>query len=112
MSLVIISDYSKVVLVLLMSVIFFVMPDGAADCLDPDCCSSVACRDQGNCQMSPDPMEILLRKQPPSSTASFFERMKFLIEDDSVQSYGTLSSFNPRFEKNSHVTVLILINAI
>jgi len=44
-------------------------------------------------------MEILLRKQPPSSSASFYERMKFLIEDDSVQSYATLSSFNQRFAR-------------
>ena len=42
-------------------------------------------------------MEILLRKQPPSTTASFYDRMRFLVEDNSVQSYATLSSFNTRW---------------
>ena len=57
---------------------------------------SIACRDHVHCLTAPDPMEILLRKQPPSSTASFYDRMRFLVEDDSVQSYATLSSFNQR----------------
>ncbi|XP_064637221.1 teneurin-m-like isoform X2 [Lineus longissimus] len=68
--------------------------DGLTDCIDPDCCVSFACKDSPYCVTSPDPMEILLRKQPPSNTASFFDKMKFLIEDDSVQSYATRSSFN------------------
>ncbi|RWS12485.1 teneurin-m-like protein [Dinothrombium tinctorium] len=41
-----------------------------------------------------DPLDILLRKQPPSPTASFFQRMQFLIEEDSVQSYAHKQAFN------------------
>ena len=77
--------------------ITFVIVDGLTDCEDPDCCISIACKDAYHCVTAPDPMEILLRKQPPSSTASFYDRMRFLVEDESVQSYATLTSFNQRF---------------
>ncbi|GFY52622.1 teneurin-a [Trichonephila inaurata madagascariensis] len=40
------------------------------------------------CQSAPDPLDILLRKQPPAVTATFYQKMKFLIEEDSVQSYA------------------------
>ena len=70
--------------------------DGLNDCEDPDCCISISCKDAFHCVTAPDPMEILLRKQPPSSTASFYDRMRFLVEDESVQSYATLTSFNQR----------------
>ena len=68
--------------------------DGLTDCLDPDCCVSISCRDSVHCGTAPDPMEILLRKQPPSNSASFYDRMRFLVEEESVQSYATISSFN------------------
>ncbi|CAH1776702.1 unnamed protein product [Owenia fusiformis] len=68
--------------------------DHMVDCYDPDCCMAAACMDSTHCSTSPDPMEILLRKQPQSSTASFYDRMKFLIEDESLQKYATLTSFN------------------
>jgi hypothetical protein len=71
--------------------------DGLTDCQDSDCCISVECKDHILCAVSADPLEILLRKQPPTITASFYERMKFLVEDSSVQSGATLSSFNDRF---------------
>ena len=67
--------------------------------MDPDCCVNIACKESPYCNTAPDPMEILLRKQPPSSTASFYDRMRFLVEDDSVQSYATLNSFNERYVK-------------
>lgn len=40
------------------------------------------------CMTANDPVEVLLRKQPPSVTSSFYQRVKFLIEEDSVQSYA------------------------
>jgi len=80
------------------------LTDGLVDCVDPDCCISASCRDSLHCRTAPEPMEILLRKQPPSSSASFYERMRFLIEDNSVQSYATVSSFNQRF-----ITVSVII---
>ncbi len=78
--------------------------DGLLDCQDPDCCMSIVCKDSVHCLASPDPMEILLRKQPPSTTASFYDRMRFLVEDNSVQSYATLSSFNQRYAGKSVYT--------
>jgi len=75
----------------------YFLADGLTDCEDPDCCIDIACRESLHCRIAPDPMEILLRKQPPSSGASFYDRMRFLVEDDSVQSYATLSSFNQTF---------------
>ncbi|XP_041356776.1 teneurin-m-like isoform X3 [Gigantopelta aegis] len=68
--------------------------DGLLDCLDPDCCVTGPCRDSKFCSASPDPKEILLSKQPPSTTASFFDKMKFLIEENSVQTYATRNAFN------------------
>jgi teneurin len=45
---------------------------------------------------APKPIDVLLRKQPPAITASFFERMKFLIDDGSLQNYAKLETFNER----------------
>jgi len=81
-----------------MSVFMIVFPpsDGLRDCMDPDCCASPACADNMYCRASPDPAEILLRKQPPSTTASFFEKMKFLVEENSVQMEASKNTFNER----------------
>ena len=70
--------------------------DGLVDCNDPDCCRRHVCDDSPYCPTARDPLDILLRKQPPSSTSSFYDRVKFLIDDDSVQSYASRSSFDPR----------------
>lgn len=75
--------------------------DGLVDCLDPDCCASPQCQGSLQCRSAPDPLEILLRKQPPGTTSSFYDRVKFLVEEHGVQSYATLSSFSP-----SHVSVI------
>ncbi|XP_063415376.1 teneurin-m-like isoform X2 [Mytilus trossulus] len=68
--------------------------DGLKDCQDPDCCFTASCVEDAFCQMSPDPVDILLRKQPPSPTASFYDRMKFLIEENSVQIGTSRNAFN------------------
>ncbi|KAL3212092.1 hypothetical protein MRX96_008338 [Rhipicephalus microplus] len=68
--------------------------DGLTDCADSECCSHKACTKNPLCFSSSDPLDILLRKQPPAVTASFFQRMQFLIEEDSVQSYAKKDSFN------------------
>jgi hypothetical protein len=46
--------------------------DGLTDCEDPECCEDPVCRKSQLCHTVPYPIDILLRKQPPSSTASFF----------------------------------------
>ncbi|XP_023220703.1 teneurin-m-like isoform X2 [Centruroides sculpturatus] len=68
--------------------------DGLIDCADTECCSTRACENNPLCFAAADPLDILLRKQPPAVTASFFQRMQFLIEEDSVQSYVNKNSFN------------------
>lgn len=68
--------------------------DGLWDCQDPDCCENKVCKSDSTCKTSPDPLDILLRKQSTSTTASFFEKMKFLIENNSVQTYATRHAFN------------------
>ena len=65
--------------------------------MDPDCCSSPECTDNMYCRASPDPAEILLRKQPPSTTASFYEKMRFLVEENSVQMETSKNAFNERY---------------
>ncbi|KAK6625770.1 hypothetical protein RUM43_006069 [Polyplax serrata] len=68
--------------------------DGLVDCEDPDCCSNHLCRSNQHCVTAPKPIDILLRKQPPAVTASFFERIKFLIEEGSLQNYAKHENFN------------------
>ena len=70
--------------------------DGLTDCEDPECCEDPVCQKSQLCHSVPQPIDILLRKQPPSLTASFFERMKFIIEDKGLQSYVQRAGFNER----------------
>lgn len=48
------------------------------------------------CITSPDPLDILLRKQPPPATASFFLKSLFLIEEGSVQSYAQKEAYSEK----------------
>ncbi|XP_074593790.1 teneurin-m-like isoform X2 [Brevipalpus obovatus] len=68
--------------------------DGLTDCQDSECCSTDACKDSLTCLQSPDPLDILLRKSPSPVTASFYQKMKFLIEEGSVQSYAIRDGFS------------------
>jgi teneurin len=70
--------------------------DGLMDCMDSECCSQDVCKSSSACNTSPEPKDRLLRKQPPSLLASFFEKMKFLIEDGSVQTFANTNSFSER----------------
>ena len=66
------------------------------DCSDSECCTHSSCTDHIMCLSSNDPVEVLLRKQPPSVTASFYQRVKFLIEENSVQSYSHMDEYTER----------------
>ncbi|XP_058456897.1 teneurin-m isoform X2 [Malaya genurostris] len=68
--------------------------DGLVDCEDPECCGGHSCKTSQLCVSAPKPIDVLLRKQPPAITASFFERMKFLIDEGSLQNYAKLETFN------------------
>ena len=47
------------------------------------------------CVYFADPVDVLLRKPPPAASASFFQKVRFLIEGDkSVQSYSKAESYN------------------
>ncbi|ODN02024.1 Teneurin-a [Orchesella cincta] len=70
--------------------------DGMTDCSDSECCDDPNCRDHLMCMTANDPVEVLLRKQPPSVTSSFFQRVKFLIEENSVQSYAQKDEYSER----------------
>lgn len=76
--------------------ILILISDGLIDCADPDCCGNQACEESQLCVSAPKPIDILLRKQPPAITASFFERMKFLIDEGSLQNYARQETFNER----------------
>lgn len=71
--------------------------DGMTDCSDSECCSHPICAEHIMCLASNDPVEVLLRKQPPSVTASFYQRVKFLIEENSVQSYAHMDEYSERW---------------
>ncbi|CAG7727590.1 unnamed protein product [Allacma fusca] len=70
--------------------------DGMTDCADSECCENPYCREHLLCMAANDPVEVLLRKQPPSVTSSFFQRVKFLIEENSVQSYAQKDEYSER----------------
>lgn len=74
----------------------FSFADGLIDCADSECCYRPECQDSLLCIHSPEPQDILLRKQPPPVTASFYQKMKFLIEEDSVQSYSHKDEYSER----------------
>ncbi|EFN60940.1 Teneurin-3 [Camponotus floridanus] len=67
--------------------------DGMMDCSDSECCSHDACSEHIMCLASNNPVDVLLRKQPPSVTASFYQRVKFLVEENSVQSYAHMDEY-------------------
>ena len=72
------------------------LADGLTDCEDPECCSSPACASDALCQTVARPIEILLQRQPPAPTASFFQKMRFIIEEGSLQRYAKNHAFNER----------------
>jgi hypothetical protein len=56
------------------------------DCGDSKCCSLDSCKKSIMCLYLADPVEVLLRKPPPSVTSSFLKRVQFLFEgEESVQ---------------------------
>ncbi|XP_076799431.1 teneurin-3-like isoform X4 [Clavelina lepadiformis] len=73
--------------------------DTLVDCSDPDCCSQRICRNLAQCRGGPDPAYQVKGVQggsPLPSTASFFDRAKFLMNTDGVQTDGDLTTIQPR----------------
>ena len=49
------------------------------------------------CMYLADPVDVLLRKPPPTVSASFLSRVRFLFEgEESVQNYAKLDTFDER----------------
>ncbi|CAJ0942350.1 unnamed protein product, partial [Mesorhabditis belari] len=67
--------------------------NGLMDCEDPKCCASESCRLEPSCMMAPSPIDVLL-KLPTPQNAPFYQRVMFLIKNDSVQSYADYSQFD------------------
>jgi hypothetical protein len=61
------------------------------------------------CVSSAEPTDVLLRKQPPAVTASFFEKMRFLIEDGVIQNYAKTNAFNDRLVLEINFIFLLFI---
>lgn len=70
--------------------------DGLTDCEDPECCESNYCKKSQLCSTVSRPIDILLQRQPPAPTASFFQKMRFIIEEGSLQRYAKNTAFNER----------------
>ncbi|KAG9510775.1 Teneurin-a [Fragariocoptes setiger] len=65
--------------------------DGLTDCEDSDCCSSRECKENLMCVESPDPINIIKSRAKDGENLArldFFDRVKFLVDDSSVQSYA------------------------
>ena len=49
------------------------------------------------CMYLADPVDVLLRKPPPTVAASFLIRVRFLFEgEESVQNYAKLDTFDDK----------------
>ena len=59
--------------------------DGLIDCEDSDCCISRECQEHPFCISGASPEDIRLRSMKFPDTDSFYDRVKFLIEENSVQ---------------------------
>ncbi|XP_037070344.1 teneurin-m-like, partial [Pollicipes pollicipes] len=68
--------------------------DGMVDCSDSECCWDASCAASLMCLISPEPVGVLLGKQPARQTASFYQRVKFLIEEKSVQDYAEKDEYS------------------
>ena len=76
---------------------FLFFADGLTDCSDSKCCSHDSCKKSIMCLYLADPVEVLLRKPPPTVTASFLKRVQFLFEgEESVQNYAKQDVFDEK----------------
>ena len=89
-----------------MDIFFSYFLDGLIDCQDPECCEESVCKGSQLCATVARPIDILLQRQPPASTASFFQKMRFIIEEGSLQRYAKNTAFNERYV----ILLLLLLN--
>ena len=80
---------------------FITFSDTLIDCQDPDCCSLRSCSRTSQCRGGLDPSNEVTNSQgrsPTLPTASFFDRVKFLVHRNGVQINSALSVFEPRYD--------------
>lgn len=73
--------------------------DGLVDCMDPDCCSQMACQGQTYCRGSPDPAAIASQGQSSAgqpASKSFYDRIGFLIGPSGSHVAAGENAFNSR----------------
>nr|CAB3264552.1 teneurin-3 [Phallusia mammillata] len=73
--------------------------DTLTDCQDPDCCSQRACSHSTQCRGSLNPTHEISRvygRNPLKATSSFYERVRFLINDNGIQRGAQSSKFNQK----------------
>lgn len=74
-------------------------PDGLVDCMDPDCCTQIACQGQTYCRGSPDPTAIAGQGQSSAAqpaSKSFYDRVSFLIGPNGCHMVPWDNAFNSR----------------
>ena len=76
--------------------------DGLTDCADSDCCSNPSCTDHLMCLASANPVDVAARKTVAGSSiaGSFYERVKFLVEDNAVRSYAHKDEYVDKYVNN------------
>ncbi|TKR76266.1 hypothetical protein L596_017430 [Steinernema carpocapsae] len=67
--------------------------DGLIDCEDSECCSYRSCSADTLCTSVVQPRDVLLHIQP-TPNANFYQRTRFLVQPESVQSYADERQFN------------------
>ncbi|VDN02037.1 unnamed protein product [Thelazia callipaeda] len=70
--------------------------DGLIDCEDSECCTDRSCSSSQMCATVVQPRDVLL-KVIPALNANFYQQIKFLIQQDSVQRYADERHFNQNF---------------
>jgi hypothetical protein len=80
-------------MVLIRTINFIIIIDGLVDCQDPDCCLTPDCMGKHLCMTVPRPED----KSNPGPFSSFWDRVKFLVEDSGIQRYAQLPAFDKRY---------------
>ena len=89
--------YSNSLLGISIKILSVIFSDGLTDCGDSKCGSHPSCKNNIMCMYLADPVDVLLRKPPPTVAASFLSRVRFLFEgEESVQNYAKLDTFDDK----------------
>ena len=70
--------------------------DGLTDCQDPECCGAAECSRNVLCTTVADPADVADSPNSNPVPASFWERIRFIVESGESQKYADVASFDPR----------------